>query len=334
MEPIKLRDLVQSLATIMVGTGKYLDQANVELRNLYFASGSEALADLTPPRFTLDEVAIDLAFVVQEAKVVGPDSTSFKPADLKPVALEKPERDELLAALKGKTDVLQKQHSDELKGIQAELVKAIQELERTQGDRAALRAQLAQLGPKPANPLRAMEWLKKKKQLDDKLQTTQASLTTKTAGRGDIQRRLNEVSRRPVPDYVGLWEQFEGYYRQEATIYAEARLAYSERRLLPKIGPQQPPAAALVDLVDSPRFLSAALKKKVHELFHSHQLTRLELGKLVKVLTDLQTEGIHVRVDANSLAEAPEPSRQRMRLTFRSQTQETVNVEGQQVDLR
>ena len=67
IRPIKLKDLVQTLASTMVVTTQYLDRATVDLQNLYAGSASNALAALTPPRFTIDEVTIDLTFVIEDA---------------------------------------------------------------------------------------------------------------------------------------------------------------------------------------------------------------------------------------------------------------------------
>jgi chromosome segregation ATPase len=66
-EPIPLRDLVQAFASTVAATSHNLDQATVDLRNLYLNSGNALLAMMVPPRFTLDEISIDLAFVVVSA---------------------------------------------------------------------------------------------------------------------------------------------------------------------------------------------------------------------------------------------------------------------------
>ena len=71
-KPVKLKQLIQTLASTMVVTTKHLDQATADLRNLYASSGSDTLASMTPPRFTLDEMTLDLAFVIDSTSVVEP----------------------------------------------------------------------------------------------------------------------------------------------------------------------------------------------------------------------------------------------------------------------
>ena len=63
-----LKDVISSLAAAVVATSQHLDQANVDLRNLYLSSGNSGLARLVPARYTLDDVTIELAFVVTDAK--------------------------------------------------------------------------------------------------------------------------------------------------------------------------------------------------------------------------------------------------------------------------
>lgn len=72
LEPITLKALIESFASTVVATSHHLDQASVDLRSLYLTSGLDGLGSLVPPRFALDEVAIDLAFVVAQAKPEAP----------------------------------------------------------------------------------------------------------------------------------------------------------------------------------------------------------------------------------------------------------------------
>ena len=82
-DPIPLKDLVQAFASTVAATSHNLDQATVDLRNLYQNSGNALLAMMLPPRFTLDEISIDLSFVVISAS---PDEFSDQlPAESKQV---------------------------------------------------------------------------------------------------------------------------------------------------------------------------------------------------------------------------------------------------------
>lgn len=79
---IPLSDVISSLASTVVAANQHLDQASVDLRNLYLSSGNTGLANIMPSRFTLDEVTIELAFVVTETK---PQVDSTPPDPPRPV---------------------------------------------------------------------------------------------------------------------------------------------------------------------------------------------------------------------------------------------------------
>ena len=86
-EPITLRDLIELFASTVVSTSQQLDQASVDLRNLYLNSGNAALATLMPPRYILDQVTIDLIFVVTAAK---PEVSGTKLPDAHKLVLKDP----------------------------------------------------------------------------------------------------------------------------------------------------------------------------------------------------------------------------------------------------
>src|SRR2546423_1818130 len=93
-EPITLRDLIELFASTVVATSQQLDQASVDLRNLYLNSGNAALATLIPPRYVLDQIAIDLSFIVVQAQpeVSGNKlPEAHKLVEKQPVAVEDPE---------------------------------------------------------------------------------------------------------------------------------------------------------------------------------------------------------------------------------------------------
>ena len=82
-EPIKLKELIQALAYTVVNTSHQLDEANVDLRKLYLESGNARLAAMTPPRYVLDEVTVDISFVVVEAKPDIPETDKLPDSDVK-----------------------------------------------------------------------------------------------------------------------------------------------------------------------------------------------------------------------------------------------------------
>lgn len=82
-EPIKLKELIQALAYTVVNTSHQLDEANVDLRRSYFESGNGRLALMTPPRYVLDEVTVDISFVVAEARPDAPGTDKPQDSDVK-----------------------------------------------------------------------------------------------------------------------------------------------------------------------------------------------------------------------------------------------------------
>ena len=70
-DPVKLKQLAESLASVLVVTNRYLDQATTEMYNLYAQSEDEFLASLAPARYSLDEVTLDLAFVIDKVEIAG-----------------------------------------------------------------------------------------------------------------------------------------------------------------------------------------------------------------------------------------------------------------------
>lgn len=65
-EPIDLDKLSIALAASMVSAHRYLIQANQDLQDLY--KGSDTLAGLPIPRFTLGDVAFDVPYVVDSVQ--------------------------------------------------------------------------------------------------------------------------------------------------------------------------------------------------------------------------------------------------------------------------
>jgi hypothetical protein len=121
-DPIPLKDLVQAFASTVAATSHNLDQATVDLRNLYQNSGNALLAMMLPPRFTLDEISIDLSFVVISAS---PDEFSDQlPPESKQVGratLEDPDTLSVKLAGAAKDDALadaQAKSANKAQGIQ------------------------------------------------------------------------------------------------------------------------------------------------------------------------------------------------------------------------
>ena len=421
-EAVKLRDLIQSLASTMVVTGQFLDESTVDLQNLYAHSGSAALAALTPPRFALDEVTVDLCFVVEEAKVAsaeGRSPTAPTPLETLTEPDEKTLLDRLSQLRKYESDlVVHEQRLADFRGEQRELQSAeralvgrISKLASTQ--RATLHEIIGSLGKAPSTislvkDLRARlgggiaEYKRRLESDDGYRQTAEIVYATvrqefygelkellglkdnelvdilMTGSRGqcrilglilegfgkpvpeitaeaeELESRLDDVLERlgaeaparpgkpryvvaeldrapsKVPDYGQLWRQFRNNYESLKDSYRQAVERFEKGQGLPRIerrdGLSDELRAAMATAGVAQKTLTAVdmMQKDFAE-------TSGALGELTALIAELKGAGIRVRVDPKSISEADEASRQKIRLTFRTENQETVKVEGAEV---
>jgi hypothetical protein len=134
-------------------------------------------------------------------------------------------------------------------------------------------------------------------------------------------------------DYSQLWVDFEESYHALKTTYLEAVGAFEAGRSLPRISKSASLAGA-VEPALAKAGVAATTRTRVAAIRSDSEATQTALGDLVSLVAALKGEGIRVRVDPESISNADEAARQRVRLTFRSESQETVNVEGQERDLQ
>ncbi|HSG90636.1 MAG TPA: hypothetical protein VLA56_15580 [Pseudomonadales bacterium] len=69
-EPVNLQDLLAAFASSLVATRRHLDQANVALDAIY--ASQEMLRELARPSFEIEEVTIDVPFVIESVKPPAP----------------------------------------------------------------------------------------------------------------------------------------------------------------------------------------------------------------------------------------------------------------------
>ncbi len=333
-EPVKLRDLVHSLASIMVGTTRYLDQSAVDLQRLYGESLDGTLGRFTAPRFTLDAISVDLSFLVDEV-VTQPDPP---PAPTPAVELT-----QIRAALHTALRKLQAEDEAAFERWQQQLA-AFQEAEkkwRRQVEASQFERQLRDL---------AQEEQRLRRQL------SQGGLGG-IAIRPQIQARLAEIAARraeinvqnaqlqaerpvepPAPpgvngqDYVELWERFEAQYHAVKDWYVTAVAAFEAGQ---NVGPtpQQPVPVETIDSIAKRLDLSDAASGRVAELLSDRATVVTAVDRLLVAIAEAKGAGILVRVDPESIAEADEGALQHLQLTFRAEDQESVDVGGTTVEI-
>lgn len=363
-KPVKLKDLIQSLASTMVVTTRYLDQATVDLQNVY-ATGSESLAALTPPRFTIDEVTVDLSFVVEEAAVV-PDG--FEPAAAKPVVvMTATQRQTLLTRLQELHRYEQEllEHQRALAAWTARQQQLQSERNQLRRDSSQLDATLRSLPAQiaafeaQARTFDALPFGSGKSQAaafraqSQKLKVQQQAMTAKLkqlrSREAAVSSERQKLGARPQapkkpaavqagtkarrgPDYAALWRSYEAAYSELKAVYLAVVAAFEAGKPLPKIRRFDPLPGVAKDAMARAGVTPTVLGR-VKAVEGDYENTKRELGKVAGQVAKLQGEGIRVRVDPEGISSAGETALQRLQLTFRAESQETVKVEGKDVDI-
>ncbi|MEM9609970.1 MAG: hypothetical protein AAGA99_21295 [Actinomycetota bacterium] len=335
-EPVKLRDLVHSLASIMVGTTRYLDQSTVDLQRLYGESVGGSLESFTAPRFTLDEVTVDLSFLVDQV-VTEPEP----PQPVRPLV----ELGEVAGRLQNALAKLQQEDEgafDKHREQLADFERAFAAWE-AEVKASAFPEQLRDL----ANERRAIE---------QRLRTLGGRVNADLVARStvrltEIAARVAEINvqnaallgpRRPKPppappgfpgvDYVALWATFEDEYRIVRQWYADAVDAFEEGRAIPAAPPTSADTGQVRTLVGRAT-MGAATRSTVEALINGRDLVVADAEALLVTIADAKGAGILVRVDPSSIAEADEDALQKLQLTFRAEAQETVDVDGDRLEI-
>ena len=372
-EPITLRDLIELFASTVVSTSQQLDQASVDLRNLYLNSGNAALATLMPPRYILDQVTIDLSFIVVQAQ---PEVSGNKLPDAhkliqkEPVAVEDPEflrskladiaKSEVLPVAKARSSQIETQinaHKKTLADAQANLNKVRTDFENANkeaakpGPPAQKVAAVARLHAAQAvfahtqaqfntisaglNP-QITALTANKKQLDD----AAAALSGKdalTPQQLDLVRRAG-IALAPLAE---MWNNFYQKYLSLKSGYDSLVKAFQEQSPLPKLPDFQLSDA---DQQVLQKIQATAgdpgekrdwnkVKKDVTAIRDDYAKTLDALNALVRLVSDVKGSGLQVRVDPKGLADVPSEARHKLHLTFHGQTQEKVKIGEKDVDV-
>lgn len=330
----------------MLVTTKYLDQAVAELQNIYTTSPDGALAGLTPPRFTLDDMTVDLSFVVADVRqsTEEPDPPTERVV-LTPNQAAKVE--ELLGALFNKDREAFQAFEQE----KAEHEARAEHFDREMAHReAAANAEIGQLAAKL-------------QQLDIELRTLNSNPFTSNRARehelqegmrhlenrvGEVQRDLERrrASRPPAftrerprfiqageSPYVVMWLEYLAAYNKRKQDYLVAVAAFNDEQPLGELDPpfaMTRSLAAALSIIDD---RSGFPKAKVDGIRADFIQTDRSIAKLAELSAARAAGGIRVKVDPESISNAPPGALQSLHLTFRSQSQERVNVEGEGVEI-
>lgn len=374
-EPIKLKDMVRSLASTLVMTSRFLDQSTIDLQNLYSHSNQGAGSALTPPRFTLDEVVLDLSFVVDEVVLARDRAQPPKPTPaVQPTSVQQQWLLDRLESLRAEEEQKFHEQQAELQRQQAHQRQAraawqqyeqqrsqvSEELHRAQKRREALDEEIDRRKHLAARLRRRLEegegehepLLEQFRRLERQFEQLEAEReqVEQALARGRSLLADMETHRPPEPppaaaspptapvpeaapaDYRRLWTEFFESYSRLHEIYAEAVGAYEQEQPLPRI-PSTPPFPEDLHAALERAEVASRTQDKVGEIYDDYQQLRKNLGLLATLVADSKGEGIRVRMDPEAISEAPEAARQKLRLTFRSESRENVQLEGQSVDI-
>ncbi|HEY6972245.1 MAG TPA: hypothetical protein VJA94_23740 [Candidatus Angelobacter sp.] len=371
-EPITLRDLIELFASTVVSTSQQLDQASVDLRNLYLNSGNAALATLVPPRYILDQISIDLSFIVVQAKpeVSGnklPDAHKLVLKD--PVAIEDPEflhskladvaKSDAVPGAKARSSQIQAQieaHKRELAAAEANLksaaaqaekigreatsgppqqrIAAVARLQAAQGALGAAHGRFNEANARLNPQISALTALRK--QYDDAIALLSGKDPLTEQKLADLQRIGVPVARLGT-----MWDNFYQKYLSLKSGYDSSVKAFQEQSGFPKL-PDFQLSDADQQILDKIQAISGdpgekrdwnKVKKSAAAIRDDYVKTLDALNALVRLVADIKGSGLQVRVDPKALTEVPPEARQKLHLTFHGQTQEKVKIGEKDVDV-
>jgi len=371
-EPITLRDLIELFASTVVSTSQQLDQASVDLRNLYLNSGNAALATLVPPRYILDQITIDLIFIVTQAK---PEVSGTKLPDphklvLKdPVPVEDSEflhskladvaRSDALPVAKARSAQIETQINalkNNLASAQANLNKA-----RTDADKARKDVAKAPAPQKHAAAIRAQVTQAAFNQAQAQFNAVNASVNAQTPALTATRKQYddaaallsgkNPLTEQQIADLrrIGInlaplpamWDNFYQKYLSLKNGYDSSVKAFQEQSGFPKM-PDFQLSDADQQIFQKIQATSGdpgekrdwnKVKKNVAAIRDDYMKTLDALNALVRLVADIKGSGLQVRVDPKGLAEVPPDARHKLHLTFHGQTQEKVKIGEKDVDV-
>lgn len=299
----------------MVNTSYQLDAANVDLQNLYLTSDNLDLAAMSPSRYVLDEVRIDLSFVVKEAK---PDlledhklpeahkkvsKTVIRPVDSKLLyaQLSEAAKEDALPVVRVKMQPL----NEQLMFVENQL--------KTQ-------------------PRYSHEWLiyqKRKVEIQNDLKPLHSAANVLSSKEPLTSEQIESLRKLgiPFPDWGERWDQFYRKYESLWSTYADAVKAFKKHTAIPQIDNFQ--------LTDQDQQVLQQITEKgsgwngvkswVGNIVKDYEAALTALNALLQLVADIRGAGLKVRIDREAVA-APVEARQKIHLTFHGVTQETVRV--------
>ena len=130
-----------------------------------------------------------------------------------------------------------------------------------------------------------------------------------------------------------LWQDWLGSYGAKKQEYADAFAAFEDERPLGELSPPTPMPQLLGSALAALESRSSYPKAKVDAIELDFLRTDRALARIAELAAARAASGIRVKVDPESIKEAPPGALQSLHLTFRSQSQERINVEGEELDI-
>ncbi len=370
--PIALKDLIQSFAATVVTTSQHLDQATVDLRNLYINSGNLGLAAMIPPRYVMDEVTVDLSFIVVEAKPDVPDNTDLPDEDKKAsktvLQVNNPASSDLVHSKL--SDVAKANALADAKAKSAQIDAIIKDLQKRLSDIQTATANnqrdlaVAEQQAKTARPPQNIAAIARVNQL-------QATINALRVQAANLQPQINAESQRKAQfdglapmlladppltpqqiaslrgvgivyvDWGSMWDDFYEKYQSLKSAYAGVVKAFQSHAGLPRIDDFQftPADQQVLQQIQAIAGDKGEVrdwnnvKKSVSDIQADYLNTLDALNALVRKVNSIRGSGLQVLVDPKALADAPPEARHKLHLTFHGQSQEKVKVGEKDMDI-
>ena len=165
-------------------------------------------------------------------------------------------------------------------------------------------------------------------------------VTAHSAARAKVQTLSAQLKQRHAArlrprDLVAAWNGFQLSYLELKAFYQALADAFKQGNPLPKAPRLPAPPTNLITFIAKGNLSqpSKAIKEKVKSISDDFTKTSADMAGIFDLITELKGEGIKVRVDPEAITATSEAALQRIHLTFRAESQESVTVEGKDVDI-
>ena len=315
-EPIQLKELMERFASAVVNASYQLDEANVELRNLYVSSDNLDLAAMGPSRYVLDEVRIDLCFVVKEAK---PDvlETHQLPEEHKKVNRQviRPVDPSLLHA-----KLAEAANHDALIIAKDKLKPLVEGLNYVE----------MKLKQEPHFSTHWLAYQERKKDLQRQIKLLNDTITALSGKLPLTNEQIENVRRLDIPftNWDEKWNAFYSKYESLRATYAAAVNAFQKHMAIPQIENFQrsdQDQQVLRQITEKGADWNG-VRGWVSDIRNDYDATLAALNALLQLMAEIRGSGLKVRIDREAVAAAPVEARQKINFTFHGLTQETVKI--------